>query len=61
MYNYPTAMNTRYEFRNVSVTLSVTEVGVAGWAWSTHATVSANLLPAASSMQADLAAATTDG
>ena len=57
MYNYPTAMNTRYEFRNVSVT----EVGVAGWAWSTHATVSANLLPAASSMQADLAAATTDG
>ena len=26
--------------------LSVTEVGVAGWAWSTHATVSASLLPA---------------
>jgi len=54
-------MNTRYEFRNVSVTLSVTEVGVDGWAWSTHATVSASLLPAASSMQAGLAAATADG
>ena len=26
-------MNIRDEFRNVSVT----EVGVAGWAWSTHA------------------------
>jgi len=28
-----TTINTRDEFRNVSVT----EVGVAGWAWSTHA------------------------
>jgi len=54
-------MNTRDEFRNVSVTLSVTEMGVAGWAWSTHATVSASLLPAAGSMQAGLAAATADG
>ena len=26
--------------------LSVTEVGVAGWAWSTHVAVSASLLPA---------------
>jgi len=26
--------------------MSVTAVGVAGWAWSTHATVSASLLPA---------------
>jgi len=52
-------MNTRDEFTNVSVT----EVGVAGWAWSTHAavTVSASLLPAASSVQAGLAAATADG
>jgi len=28
-----TTINTAYEFMNVSVT----EVGVAGWAWSTHA------------------------
>jgi len=53
-------MNTRDEFRNVSVTVSVTEVGVAGWSWSTHATAAASLLPAASSMQAGLAAATAD-
>jgi len=26
--------------------LSVTEVGVAGWAWSTHATALVSLLPA---------------
>jgi len=54
-------MNTPYEFRNVSVTVSVTEVGVAGWAWSIHATVSASLLPATGSMQAGLAVATADG
>jgi len=29
---------------------------VVGWAWSTHATVSASLLPAACSVQAGLAA-----
>jgi len=33
----------------------------AGWAWSTHATVSASLLSAAGSMQAGLAATTADG
>ena len=32
-----TTTNTGDEFRNVSVTVSVTEVGVAGWTWSTHA------------------------
>jgi len=47
-----TTMNTRDEFRNVSVTK---------WAWSTHATVSASLLvPAAGLMQAGSAAATAD-
>jgi len=38
----------------------VTEVGplsAAGWAWSTHTTVSASLLPTTGSMQAGLAAA----
>ena len=44
----------------MSVTLSVTEVGVAGWALSTRATASASLLPAAGSVQAALAAATAD-
>ena len=37
----------------------MTEVGAlsaAGWAWSTHATVSAGMLPAAGSVQAGLAA-----
>jgi len=50
-------MNTRDEFRNVSVTV----VGMAGWAWSTHATATASLLPATGSMQAGLAVATADG
>jgi len=56
-----TTMNTRDEFRNVSVTVPVTEVGVAGWSWSTHAAAAASLLPAISSMQAGLVAATADG
>jgi len=50
-------MNTRVEFRNVSVTV----VGVAGWVWSTHATATASLLPATGSMQAGLAVATAGG
>jgi len=41
--------------------MSVTEVGVAGWAWSTHAMAAASLLPAAGSMHVVLVVATADG
>jgi len=60
-----TIVKARDEFRNVSVTQAVSvTAGLhtgAGLAWSTHATVSVSLLPAAGSMRDGLAAAKADG
>jgi len=41
---YAIGPKPRYVYTIKTRRLSVTEVGVAGWAWSTHATVLASLL-----------------